>query len=50
MFKRHDDKLRDAKIENADLVDLNATMKLLERFWASQTSFSGLASLDDSDL
>jgi DNA-binding MarR family transcriptional regulator len=50
MFKRHETKMADFKIENPDLVDLIATMKLLERFWASQTSFSGLASLDDSDL
>lgn len=47
MYKRHEEKLRAAEIENADLVDFNNTMKLLERFWSSQSSFSGLASLDD---
>ena len=50
MFIRHEDKLKSIGIENPDLVDLNHTMKQLERFWASQTSFTGLASLDDSDF
>jgi DNA-binding MarR family transcriptional regulator len=50
MLKRQEEKLPTSKVENADLVDLNYTMKLLERFWAGQTSFSGLASLDDADL
>jgi DNA-binding MarR family transcriptional regulator len=50
MFVRHEDKLKSIGIENPDLVDLNHTMRQLERFWASQTSFTGLASLDDSDF
>jgi DNA-binding MarR family transcriptional regulator len=50
MFARHEDKLKVVGIENPDLVDLNATMKLLERFWASQTSFTGLSSLNDEDF
>jgi DNA-binding MarR family transcriptional regulator len=50
MFIKHEDKLKTIGIENPDLVDLNHTMKQLERFWASQTSFTGLASLDDSDF
>ncbi|OFW87266.1 MAG: MarR family transcriptional regulator [Alphaproteobacteria bacterium RIFCSPHIGHO2_12_FULL_45_9] len=50
MFVKHEDKLKSIGIENPDLVDLNHTMKQLERFWASQTSFTGLASLDDSDF
>lgn len=50
MFARHEDKLKAIGIENPDLVDLNHTMKQLERFWASQTSFSGLSSLDDEDF
>jgi DNA-binding MarR family transcriptional regulator len=50
MFIKHEDKLKSIGIENPDLVDLNHTMKQLERFWASQTSFTGLASLDDSDF
>lgn len=50
MFMKHEDKLKTIGIENPDLVDLNHTMKQIERFWASQTSFTGLASLDDSDF
>ncbi len=50
MFVKHEEKLKTIGIEDPDLVDLNHTMKQLERFWASQTSFTGLASLDDSDF
>jgi DNA-binding MarR family transcriptional regulator len=50
MFKRHETKMKDYKIENPDLVDLIETMKLLERFWASQTSFSGLTPVDVEDF
>ena len=50
VFKKHEGKLADQKIENADLVDLNHTMKQLERFWASQTSFSGLSPNDVEDF
>lgn len=42
------------KLEVTDLSDPRLTqtlqtLKLLERFWSSQTSFSGLASLEDFD-
>jgi DNA-binding MarR family transcriptional regulator len=47
MYTRHEEKLRQANIENADLVDFIETMKQLERFWSSQSSFTGMASLDD---
>lgn len=50
MFKRHETKLLDVKLENADLVDLNHTMKQLERFWAGQTSFSGMSPADLDDF
>lgn len=50
MFERQEGKLITVGIENPDLVDFNATMKQLERFWASQTSFTGLASLDVDDI
>ena len=50
MLKKQEEKLPSSKVENPDLVDLIHTMKLLERFWAGQTSFSGLASLDDADF
>lgn len=50
LFNRHEEKLASLGVEHPDLVDLNHTMKQLERFWASQTSFSGLASLEDEDF
>ncbi len=50
VFKKHETKLAEQKIENADLVDLNHTMKQLERFWASQTSFSGMTPSDLEDF
>lgn len=50
MFLKHADRLKSIGIEDPDLVDLNHTMKQLERFWASQTSFTGLASLNDEDF
>jgi len=50
VFKKHEGKLSEQKIENADLVDLNHTMKQLERFWAGQTSFSGMTPTDVEDF
>lgn len=41
MFDRHEAVIGDNDIENADLVDLNETLKQLERFWARQTSGYG---------
>ncbi len=49
MFKRHDKQIENTELSPARLSDLNKTMKMLERFWSSQTQFSGLASLDDDD-
>ncbi len=50
MFKRHDKQIGVTDLTNERLTDLNKTMKMLERFWSSQTQFSGLASLDDDDF
>lgn len=50
MFERQEAKLIAVGIENPDLVDFNATMRQLERFWASQTSFTGLSSLDTDEI
>ncbi len=49
MFKRHDKQIEVTDLSNERLSDLNKTMKMLERFWSSQTQFTGLASLDDDD-
>lgn len=50
MFHRHEEKLKGTDISDSMLSDLIASMKKLERFWLSQTSFTGLSSLDDSDF
>ncbi len=49
MFKRHDKQIEVTDLTSERLNDLNKTMKMLERFWSSQTQFTGLASLDDDD-
>lgn len=49
MFKRHDKQIEVTDLTSERLTDLNKTLKMLERFWSSQTQFSGLASLDDDD-
>lgn len=41
MFKRHEEKLKGSEIKDDHLNALNNALKLLERFWASQTNFSG---------
>lgn len=49
MFARHDKQIEVTDLSPERLTDLNKTLKMLERFWSSQTQFSGLASLDDDD-
>lgn len=49
MFQRHEEKLKGTDLTDQVLNDLIGTMKKVERFWASQTSFTGLASLEDDD-
>lgn len=49
MFHRHEEKLKGTDISDPMLNELIASMKKLERFWASQTSFTGLASLEDDE-
>jgi DNA-binding MarR family transcriptional regulator len=41
MFKRHEEKLKGSEISDDSLKNLNNTLKMLERFWASQANFSG---------
>lgn len=43
MFKRHEQSLGKVDLTDAKLKDLNATLVLLERFWAGQTGVSGLS-------
>jgi DNA-binding MarR family transcriptional regulator len=41
MFARHEGDIAGTEITDAKLNDLNNTLKMLERFWAKQTNFSG---------
>lgn len=47
MMKRHEDKLAGTDLTNDRLVQMNQTLHMIERFWASQANFSGLASIED---
>lgn len=47
MMKRHEGKLVGTELTNDRLTQMNQTLRMIERFWASQANFSGLASLDD---
>ncbi len=47
MFDRHEKLIQSADISEESLKDAVATMKKLERFWAGQASFTGLASLEE---
>jgi DNA-binding MarR family transcriptional regulator len=41
MFRRHEEQIKGSEITNDKLAALNGTLKMLERFWASHTNFSG---------
>ena len=41
MFRRHEEQIEGTEITDERLADLNQTLKMLERFWAQQTNFSG---------
>lgn len=47
MLKRHEEKLSGTDLTNDRLTQLNLTLHMMERFWASQANFSGLASLEE---
>lgn len=49
MFRRQEDLIKGTELTPERLNQFNATMRLLERFWASQANFTGLASLDDEE-
>jgi DNA-binding MarR family transcriptional regulator len=46
MFARHEEQIQNTELTNERIKDFNETMKMMERFWASQTNFTGLDSLD----
>lgn len=41
MFNRHESQLNSADLSHDELKELNDTMRLIERFWTSQTNYSG---------
>lgn len=41
MFARHEGQIQGTEITNERLIQLNQTLKMLERFWAQQTNFGG---------
>lgn len=47
MFARHEKQIEGSELTADRLNDTVKTCKMLERFWAGQASFTGLASLDD---
>ncbi len=47
MMKRHEEKLKGSELTSDRLTQLNQTLRMIERFWASQANFGGLASLED---
>jgi DNA-binding MarR family transcriptional regulator len=49
MFHRHEDKIKGTELTDDRMTDLIKTMKMFERFWTSQSQFTGLASIDDED-
>lgn len=46
MFKRHEEQIKGTDITDARLTDLNNSLKMIERFWASQTNFNALNPAD----
>ena len=49
MFTRHEEQIQDTDITAERMAHFNETMKMLERFWSSQTAFTGMDSLDWDD-
>ena len=47
MMKRHEDKLAGTELTGERLTEMNQTLHMIERFWASQANFTGLASLEE---
>lgn len=47
MFNRHETKIQGTELTSERLNNLNQTMRMMERFWAGQANFSGLASINE---
>ncbi len=50
MFERHEQKLEGTDLTETRLGELCTTLKMLERFWASQSGVAGLGGFDDDLL
>jgi DNA-binding MarR family transcriptional regulator len=42
MFQKHEERIANSELTPERLTELNQTLKMIERFWASQTDFTGL--------
>lgn len=49
MLDSHKGKIAAFDMDMEELEDVNLTLKSLEKFWAAQTNFTGLSSLDEDD-
>ncbi|MAZ76402.1 MAG: MarR family transcriptional regulator [Micavibrio sp.] len=47
MFSRHEDQIKVTDLTDERLAEVAKTMQMLERFWNSQSQFTGLASLEE---
>ncbi len=47
VLQRHEEQLKKTEITEEKLEDLRKTMRMLERFWASQANYAGMSSIDD---
>lgn len=47
MYAKHEELIRTTDLSREKLDMLNTSLKQLERFWASQSAFAGLDTLDD---
>lgn len=47
MFKRHEEQIQGTELSDERINEAIKTMNMFERFWSSQTQFTGLASIDD---
>lgn len=49
MFSRHEDKIKGTELADERMLETIKTMKMFERFWMSQSQFTGLASIEDDE-
>jgi DNA-binding MarR family transcriptional regulator len=47
MFEKHVEKIQGTELTDEKIADVSVILKMLERFWAGQTNFTGLSGLDD---